>query len=189
VKTVHEALEEVDAVVEALKDRADEVLKMLGMELERDDWRDQHARGVAAPAVKAAAVGVATKATKTVAKSAATKVAKNAAKRARKNAKKAARRAAKKAAGAVELVEAAKSVAERAPGTLHVGKAGKRGRARRSSARALVIVGVATTAVVVVMWWRARAARIRELEAVENTPDEFGVVLERAELAGVIPTR
>jgi hypothetical protein len=74
VKTVHEALEEVDAVVEALKDRADEVLKMLGMELERDDWRDQHARGVAAPAVKAAAVGVATKATKTVAKSAATKV-------------------------------------------------------------------------------------------------------------------
>jgi hypothetical protein len=52
-----------------------------------------------------------------------------------------------------------------------------------------VIVGVATTAVVVVMWWRARAARIRELEAVENTPDEFGVVLERAELAGVIPTR
>jgi hypothetical protein len=188
VKTVNDALEEVDAVVEALKDRADEVLKMLGMELERDGGRDR-SRVVAAPAVKAAAVSVATKATKTVAKSAATKVAKKAAKRARKNAQKAARRAAAKAAVAVELVDAAKSVAERAPETLHVGKAGKRGRARRSSARALVIVGVATTAGVVVMWWRARAARIRELEAVENTPDEFGVVLERAELAGVIPTR
>jgi hypothetical protein len=71
---------------------------------------------------------------------------------------------------------------------LHVGKAGKRGRAKRSATRPLVIVGVATIAVVVVMWWRARVARLRELEAVENTPDEFGVVLERAELAGVIPT-
>ena len=42
VKTVNDALEEVDAVVEALKDRAEGVLTMLGQELcrwvPRLDW-------------------------------------------------------------------------------------------------------------------------------------------------------
>jgi hypothetical protein len=89
----------------------------------------------------------------------------------------------------------AKSVAERTPETLHVGKAGKHGKLGKARKRKrakrlpppLVIIGMGAVAVTAVVWLRARAARLRELEAVENTPDEFGVVLERAELAGVIP--
>jgi hypothetical protein len=189
VKTVHDALEEVDAVVEALKDRADEVLKMLGKELERDD----EGHGLTGPAIKAAATGVATKATTSVAKSAATKVAKKAAKQARKKAKgarkqakKAAKRAAKKAVKTAAVVEVARNVAERAPDTLHVGK---HRRSKRRPAPPLVIVVLGAAAIGGVVMWRMRSARLRELRAVENTPDEFGVILEREQLAGVVPPR
>lgn len=188
VKTVHDALEEVDAVVEALKDRADEVLRMLGKELEHDETH-----GLGAPAVKAAAAGIATKATTTVAKSAVTKAAKRAtkqtrrnAKHARKKARKAAKRAAKKAASTIGAVDVAKSVAEHAPESLHLGS---RRRSKGGPSRAFVIVGIAAAAVGAVVWWKMRAAKLRELRAVENTPDEFGVILEREELAGVIPPR
>jgi hypothetical protein len=196
VKTVNDALEEVDAVVEALKDRAEGVLTMLGQELEQhEDRRDRVGNALAAPAVKAVAAGVATKATKTTARKAAKQAAKAAKRRAKKVAKKAAKRAAKKAAKTAEIVDVAKSVAERTPETLHVGKAGKHGKLGKARKRKrakrlpppLVIIGMGAVAVTAVVWLRARAARLRELEAVENTPDEFGVVLERAELAGVIP--
>ena len=190
VKTVHDALEEVDAVVEALKDRADEVLKMLGKELERDD---DEGHGLTGPAIKAAATGVATKATTSVAKSAATKVAKKAAKQARKkakgarkHAKKAAKRAAKKAVKTAAVVEVARNVAERAPDALHVGK---HRRAKRRPAPPLVIVVLGAAAIGGVVMWRMRSARLRELRAVENTPDEFGVILEREQLAGMVPPR
>ena len=158
------------------------------------DRRDRVGNALAAPAVKAVAAGVATKATKTTARKAAKQAAKAAKRRAKKVAKKAAKRAAKKAAKTAEIVDVAKSVAERTPETLHVGKAGKLGKARkRKRAKRLppplVIIGMGAVAVAAVVWLRARAARLRELEAVENTPDEFGVVLERAELAGVIPHR
>jgi cobalamin biosynthesis Mg chelatase CobN len=200
VDTVNDALEEVDAVVEALKDRADEVLRMLGKELDRDGDDD---RGLTGPAIKAAAAGVATKATTSVAKSAVTKAArkaaKKAAKRARKSAKhagkdakdtrkkaaKAAKRAAKKAAVAIPVVDVAKSMAERAPELR--GKRAK--RAKRSSSKTWLIVGVAAVAIGGAMWWRMRAGRLRELKAVDNTPDEFGAVLEREQLAGHLAPR
>lgn len=181
VKTVQDALEEVDAVVEALKERADEVLRMLGKELEHDDGH-----GLSSPAVKAAAAGIATKAAKSTVTKAAKKAAKQAqhnAKHARKTARKAAKRAAKKAAKTVAVVE---TVAERAPESLHVGK---RRRSKRGSSRVVVIAVVAAAGVGAALWWQKRAARLRELQAVENTPDEFGVILEREQLAGVVPPR
>jgi transcriptional regulator of acetoin/glycerol metabolism len=220
VTTVREAFDEVDALVEALKNRADEVLHLVGRELERpdghrddgDDDRDDDESGALSGAAKGAATLLATKAATSAAGSAARQVrtaaedaTRKAAKRAAKQAKaarkaggrKASRKAAKKARKAAkrlkgqavqtasELVEGAKGAASRAPDTLHLPTA----KPRRSRSRAPVVVlgMLGAAAVVAVLVWRQQQ-RTRELRAVDNTaPDEFGAMVERAELASTRP--
>lgn len=217
VTTVREAFDEVDALVEALKNRADEVLHLVGRELERpaddaDGDRDDDESGALSGAAKGAATLLATKAATSAAGSAARQVrtaaedaTRKAAKRAAKQAKaarkaggrKASRKAAKKARKtakrlkgqavqtASELVEGAKGAASRAPDTLHLPTA----KPRRSKSRAPVVVlgMLGAAAVVAVLVWRQQQ-RTRELRAVDNTaPDEFGAMVERAELASTRP--
>lgn len=218
VTTVREALDEVDALVEALKSRADEVLHLVGRELERsdgdrgDDRDDDDDSGALSGAAKGAATLLATRAATAAAGSAARQVrsaaedaTRTAGKRAKKKAKaarkagsrKASRKAAKKARKtakrlkgqavqtASDLVEGAKGVAERAPDTLHLPAAKPR---RSRSRKPVVVLGMlGAAAVVAVLVWRQQQ-RTRELRAVDNTaPDEFGAMVERAELAGTRP--
>jgi len=225
---VREAFDEVDALVEALKKRADEVLHMVGRELDRPRDPDQdpdaddgsalataakgaaallvtkaatnaatsaasNAAGSAARHAKAAAEDVSRKATKRAAKKARSKKAsRKAAKKAKKAAKALSKRAATGASGAADLggrvtskaFDAASELAERAPEALHLPKSER--RASKSRAPLVFIVTGAVTVVAVVIWRRWQATK--ELRAVDNTaPDEFGAMVERAELAGTPP--
>jgi cobalamin biosynthesis Mg chelatase CobN len=209
VTTVREALDEVDALVEALKNRADEVLHLVGRELERagddaDDDRDDDDSSLLSGAAKGAATLLATKAATTAAGSAARQVrtaaedaTRKAAKRAAKQAKsarkagsrKASRKAAKKARKTAkrlkgQAVQTASDLVERAPESLHLPTSK---RASRSRTPVVVLGMLGAAAVVAVLVWRQQQ-RTRELRAVDNTaPDEFGAMVERAELASTRP--
>jgi hypothetical protein len=238
VSNVREALDEVDAVVEALKERADVVLRMLGHEAGAggDDATSTSSAddGGLAGAAKGAGVMLAGKALKAAAGTATG----HEAKKAKRKTKRAVRRskATPVALGDVVKGKAAelagtttgvvKDLAGSTSGTLKdlagstsgtvkglaadlggnaAGKAAELSGVAKGKAAELVgealgaskaapkrrvwpwALGAAGLVALVVVWWRMRG-RVQELAAVDNTaPDEFGAVVERAELAGTIP--
>lgn len=231
VSNVGEALEEVDAVVEALKERADVVLRMLGHETglggSARASSDEGDGGLAA-AAKGAGVVLAGKAMRAAAGTA----AEHEAKKAKRTTKRAARRSTatpvalsgvvkgkaaelagtttgviKELAGSTGgTVDAMKGLASEIGGTT-AGKAAELSGVAKGKAAELVggalgttkaapkrrvwpwAVGLGAVVALGVVWWRMRG-RVRELAAVDNTaPDEFGAVVERAELAGTLPPR
>lgn len=229
VSNVREALDEVDAVVDALKERADVVLRMLGHEAGAGGTGATASRdddGGLAAAAKGAGVVLAGKAVRAAAGTA----AEHEVKKARRKTKRAARRSkatpvalgdvvkgkaaelagtttgmVKDLAGSTSgTVDAVKGLAAEIGGTT-AGKAAELSGVAKGKAAELVgaakgatkappkrrvwpwALGAAALVALVVVWWRMRG-RVQELAAVDNTaPDEFGAVVERAELAGTLP--
>jgi hypothetical protein len=234
VSNVREALDEVDAVVEALKERADVVLRMLGHEADADGSGGTSSGdddGGLATAAKGAGVMLAGKALKAAAGTAAEHEAKKAKRTTKSKATPVAlgdvvKGKAAELAGTTTGV--AKDLAGSTSGTLKdlagstggtvkglaadiggsaAGKAAELSGAAKGKAAELVgaatgaskaaprrrvwpwAVGIGAVVALVVVWWRMRG-RVQELAAVDNTaPDEFGAVVERAELAGTLPPR
>ncbi len=229
VSNVGDALNEVDAVVEALKERADVVLRMLGHEAglggsgETPSGGDD---GGLSAVAKGAGVMLAGKATKAAAGTAAEHLANKAKRRTRRAAlrskatpvalgevvKGKAAELAGTTTGAVKelagstsgTVDAMKGLAAEIGGTT-AGKAAELSGVAKGKAAELVgaakgtskrapkrrvwpwALGLGAVVALAVVWWRMRG-RVQELAAVDDTaPDEFGAVVERAELAGSLP--